>query len=580
MGSLLLQPALLDQAAQQELLKEVSPVFSDYDNEMIEQMPTKSEVKESVLSANLQAAPGKDGLTSFFYHYCWDTIGNALTAVVQDIHAEQQPTSSQRTSLMVFGCKPKKPKSTNPGDKRKISLLNSDFKIITGVLNQRLKKVATHTLSSCQLAIGNDRRIHHGINQARNAISSAGKRKQGTGILDNDYQAAFDFMVLTWVLQVLRAKGLSQRAIAHIENLYSKNFTIVVVNNVPGRKFENKRWSIRQGDRPSSILFCHGIDPHLLWLSNRLKGIDIYSRPVPGPVLHGDPFPLTLSETYKVIGYIDDVEPAITSLSEFSLVDAGSSLFEKASGCILHRNPLSGKVKFLPLGGWRSTLKQSALPVNYIVISEHLDMVGVELRATITQTRKCNGEKLVQSIENITGAWKGGKFMPLVLRGHSINTYCLSKLWFRCGSVDLKSGDINKMISSIKSWVYADHQIKPLEVALYRRRNEGGLGLINFRCRALAELIKTFLDTSVNPNFQQSVYHQALYSWHVLDEKSIPEPATSPYYSIEFYNAMKWIKQEGLIDNDSLSIKRLYNTLLEKSITNEVDEEGFTFTFL
>ena len=170
--------------------------------------------------------------------------------------------------------------------------------------------------------------------------------------------------------------------------------------------------------------------------------------------------------------------------------------------------------------------------------------------------------------------------MPLVLRGHSINTYCLSKLWFRCGSVDLKSGDINKMISSIKSWVYADHLIKPLEVTLYRRRNEGGLGLINIRCRALAELIKNFLDTSVNPNFQQSVYHQALYSWHVLDEKSIPEPATSPYYSIEFYNAIKWIKQEGLIDNDSLSIKRLYNTLLEKSITNEVDEEGFTFTFL
>ena len=301
MGSLLLQPALLDQAAQQEHLKEVSPVFSDYDKEMIEQMPTKSEVKESVLSANLQAAPGKDGLTSFFYHYSWDTIGNALTAVVQDIHAEQQPTSSQRTSLMVFGCKPKKPKSTNPGDKRKISLLNSDFKIITGVLNQRLKKVATHTLSSCQLAIGNDRRIHHGINQARNAISSAGKRKQGTGILDNDYQAAFDFMALTWVLKVLRAKGLSQRAIAHIENLYSKNFTIVVVNNVPGRKFENKRWSIRQGDRPSSILFCHGIDPHLLWLSNRLKGIDIYSRPVPGPVLHGDPFPLTLSEPTKLL---------------------------------------------------------------------------------------------------------------------------------------------------------------------------------------------------------------------------------------------------------------------------------------
>ena len=55
---------------------------------------------------------------------------------------------------------------------------------------------------------------------------------------------------------LLRAKGLAEEAIKHLINLYSNNITIVGVNNVLGRKFENKRWSIRQGDRPSSVLFC------------------------------------------------------------------------------------------------------------------------------------------------------------------------------------------------------------------------------------------------------------------------------------------------------------------------------------
>ena len=137
--------------------------------------------------------------------------------------------------------------------------------------------------------------------------------------------------------------------------------------------------------------------------------------------------------------------------------------------------------------------------------------------------------------------------MPLVIRGHSVNTFCLSKLWFQCGSVDLRSGDISKMTSSIKSWVYIDQLIKPSELTLYRQRGEGGLGLIKIKCRALTELIKTFLDTSVNSSFQQSAYHQALYSWHVLDDKSIPEPLASPYYSLDFYNAIKWIRNEGLI---------------------------------
>ena len=143
-------------------------------------------------------------------------------------------------------------------------------------------------------------------------------------------------MVLKWVFRVLRAKGLSETVIGHLSNLYSNNITIVVVNNVLGRAFPNNRWSIRQGDRPSSILFCHGIDPHLLWLNSRLKGIEIYRTPVLGPVLPQKEFPSTLSESFRVIGYIDDVKPAITSLEEFSLVDHGSSLFEAASGCVLH----------------------------------------------------------------------------------------------------------------------------------------------------------------------------------------------------------------------------------------------------
>ena len=168
----------------------------------------------------------------------------------------------------------------------------------------------------------------------------------------------------------------------------------------------NLRWSVRQGDRPSSILFCYGIDPHLDWLFRRLRGIPIYSMPAAGPVLEREPFPLSHTETYRLIGYIDDVKPAITSMAEFSLVDRGSAIFEAASGCILHRDPSSGKVKFLPLGRWKGSLTQEDLPVNYVVISEHLDMIGVQLKATHTQTRKSNCDQLQDKVKNTIGPWK------------------------------------------------------------------------------------------------------------------------------------------------------------------------------
>ena len=233
---------------------------------------------------------------------------------------------------MVYGAKTNKPaNSIDPNHKRRISLLNSDFKIITGIENNRFKKVATHTLSPAQLSAGSDRRIHHGINKARDAIQAAGGRDQGCGILDNDYMAAFDYMVLTWVLKVLKAKGLDQEVINRLLNLYGNSLTVVVVNSIQGRCFLNIRWSVRQGDRPSSLLFCYGLDPHLDWLENRLRGITIYTQNFFSPT--------TTSEVDKLIAYVDDGKPSITSMQEFILVDQGSALFEAASGCILHRNP-------------------------------------------------------------------------------------------------------------------------------------------------------------------------------------------------------------------------------------------------
>ena len=279
------------------------------------------DVKDTVAASNLHAAPGNDGIPSLFYKVCWDIIGEALSDVMLEVSRCKPLPPSLRTSMMVFGSKPKKPNSTRPEDKRRISLLNSDFKVASGLDARKLKKTLTHSLSPLQLVAGDDRRIHHGINLARDAIWAAGKRGQGCGILDTDLIAGFDYMSLSWCLKVLVKKGACPELISRLENLYSNNYSLVVVNNIPGAAVKNVRLTLRQGDVPSMELFSFGIDP-LLWLLDRvLKGILISSSPVLGPSLqHAPPLP-PLELRYKVIGYADDSKPAITSMEEFSNVD-------------------------------------------------------------------------------------------------------------------------------------------------------------------------------------------------------------------------------------------------------------------
>ena len=92
--------------------------------------------------------------------------------------------------------------------------------------------------------------------------------------------------------------------------------------------------------------FAFGIDPMLRYLEKRLQGILITTLPVLGPTLEGAPSPLPpLEERFKLMAYCDDVKPSITSMAEFLTVDNACSLFEKSSGCKLHRDPSTGKCK-------------------------------------------------------------------------------------------------------------------------------------------------------------------------------------------------------------------------------------------
>ena len=77
-----------------------------------------------------------------------------------------------------------------------------------------------------QLACGDNRRITFGISLALDTIYSVSKSKQGCGIVDNDFQAAFDFPCLDWVKDVLRRKGLAEAALDRFSNIYADDITL------------------------------------------------------------------------------------------------------------------------------------------------------------------------------------------------------------------------------------------------------------------------------------------------------------------------------------------------------------------
>ena len=73
----------------------------------------------------------------------WDIVGDCLTEVICAVFRGTIPAPSQRTSLMVFGNKPgKKANSLLVSDRCKLSLINVDFKLMTGIEAARIRKTS------------------------------------------------------------------------------------------------------------------------------------------------------------------------------------------------------------------------------------------------------------------------------------------------------------------------------------------------------------------------------------------------------------------------------------------------------
>ena len=121
---------------------------------MLEIVPSKKEVLQALQSSNINASAGSDGIPSLVYKECWDILGDSLVEVTKSLFLGALPTVSMRTAIMNFCCKPKKPNSVKPSDRRRISILNCDFKLYEGLIARRFRKIGYRVLSPLQYVAG------------------------------------------------------------------------------------------------------------------------------------------------------------------------------------------------------------------------------------------------------------------------------------------------------------------------------------------------------------------------------------------------------------------------------------------
>ena len=128
----------------------------------------------------------------------------------------------------------------------------------------------------------------------------------------------------------------------------------------------------------------------------------------------------------------------------------------------------------------------------------------------------------------------------------------------------LESLGLYGISSQVKGWLCKDLLQKPSELVLHRSCEEGGLGLLHVSIRALALRARSFMETAANPSFRHSLLHETLYHYHVLGDRSLPDPGFLPYYDEDFFMMLRNYR-----DNVNISVvtnREWYKLLLDDRI--------------
>jgi hypothetical protein len=103
----------------------------------LDQPITLEEIQHAIKRGKLHKAPGYDGICLEFLKNTWETIKEDLLDLVNEMYHEELITDQQKYGIMV--CIPKSPHPTRIEDYRPLTILNTDFKLVTRIIANCLR---------------------------------------------------------------------------------------------------------------------------------------------------------------------------------------------------------------------------------------------------------------------------------------------------------------------------------------------------------------------------------------------------------------------------------------------------------
>jgi len=506
----------------------------------LETETSREEIKEAIQKTANGTSPGIDGIPYELYKELIKTHENAeepekepdiieiLYRVIKSIedngiikrtkNGKHKPEFTDGVMCLIY----KKKEKWKIENYRPITLLNTDYKIYTKTIAEKLAKVAGLTIHEDQAGFIPKRSIYDHTKTTQLTVELCELTNRNGCIIALDQEKAYDKIDHTYLWRILEANGIPEKFINKIKELYKDTGKSILINGIISEQYKVER-GVHQGDPMSCLLYNIAIEPLAQEIrGSKLKGIEINEK-TPNLIVN-----LFADDTLVYISETDDVKELEVKINSFC----------KASTAKFNEE----KTEYLPVGHpkYREEVIRNRKIGEYIINEKEKIIKEGESMRTLgswvgnKKNDNMQWDKIIKAQEKIIDMWSNTN---LTYKGKEIILKSLvqSKANY-LATVNGMPKDIEEKMKKIYKefiWNKKDRGLMQWN-QIIAPRDQGGLGIPDIRSRVEAIEIM-WIKKWLSPNENKPKWT------HIMDEILKRNIAKTPM--IDYSSRITWIQQ-------------------------------------
>ena len=356
------------------------PQLNENDKDFCDKKITIEELGKSLKALPNNKSPGSDGLTTEFYKFFWPDIKRYVFDSFQYAFTTGRLSRDQRRAVLTLLPKQNKdPRHLK--NWRPLSVLNTDYKILTKTLADRLQKVLPSIISNDQVGYIKGRYIGENLRTILDIFEfTTTKTNPGIAVF-LDFEKAFDTISWKFMFKALGNFNFGDNFIKWVNVLYSEPLCCVTNNGYSSNFFATSR-GIRQGCPISALLFIIVAEIMSITIRNNDK--------IHGLMFGGHETTLTqlADDTTLFLKDTDSLQEAFNILEHFYI----------CSGLKLNKD----KTEAIKLG--IDNIDSTKFGIKWI--RGPIKVLGIWIGKNLDEIRQKNFEEKLHKIQHLVNMWR------------------------------------------------------------------------------------------------------------------------------------------------------------------------------